>query len=269
MKLSSMTDRDDRPESRSFQTRETIPELYPVRKASVIKHGHVYYLPVSYFPIPPRERARLNLFLGELCRRHARLVEGSLFNYLSISHLVMKNEVLRQVTANLFDWRPRQVLALTPNLPPPQMPSEDELNRIQQEFSVEKMHEMMPLMTLISRKGAVQSAYETLFGAGGSCLYVSALDELKFLRAAKEVFGYRIQDPIYQALGCLPLFNMEILLEATERQFKALFSMVDLYIGESVGDGGLVITSEVCLDQALAELVDLIKDRHHDRTGRY
>ena len=269
MKLYSTEDRNDQSESQIFRTRDSIPEIYPVCKASVVKHGHVYYLPVSFFPIPSRERDRLNHFLAELCRHYAQLVEGSLSSYLSISNSVVKNEVLRQLVANMFDWRPRQMLALTPNQPPPQLPSEQEMNHLQQDFSIEKIHEMLPMMTFISRKSAVQSAYQTLFGAGGSCFYVSPLKEREFVRTMREVFGYRIEDPIFQALGCLPHFKMEILLEATGRQFEALYSVVDLYIGESLPDGGLVITSKVCLDQTLAELAKLIKDRRSDRTSQY
>jgi hypothetical protein len=250
----------------SLRAEKPIFDIYPVRKAGVVKPGNVYYIPVTSFPIPSRERNRLNQFLRELCGRYAELAERPLFSYLSILHSVMKQEVLRQVVINMFDWRPKQALAVMPNLPPPHTPSEEEINSVQEDFSLDKLHEMLPIMTLISRKAAVKSAYDTLFGAGGSVFYASSLDEKKFMLMTKEVFGYRIEDPIYRALDCLPFFRMNALLDATERQFKALYSVIDLYIGENIHDEGLIITSKVCLDKTMASLAHLIEGREPRRS---
>lgn len=233
-------------------------DIYPVRKAGVVRPGNVYYIPVTSFPIPSRERDRLMNFIGELCRQYAESAERPLFSYLSILHSVMKQEVLRQVVINMFDWRPKQMMAIVPNLPPPHTPSEEEINSGKDNFSLDNIHKMLPLMSLISRKDAVKPAYETLFGAGGCTFYASAHDEKRFLRMNKEVFGYRIEDPIYRAIDCLPFFTMSPLLEATDRQFMALHSVIDLYIGESIADEGLVITSRVCLDKTIAGLAPLI-----------
>jgi hypothetical protein len=251
----------NRPDGDSLYSGKPIFDIYPVRKAGVVRPGNVYYIPVTSFPIPSRERNRLNRFLTELCVQYAKLVDRPLFCYLAILHSIMKQEVLRQVVVNMFDWRPKQALAFMPHLPPPHSPSQEEINSVQKDFSLDKIHEMLPMMTLISRKDAVKPAYDTLLGAGGSTFYLSPLDEKKFLRMTREVFGHRIEDPIYRSLDCLPFFGMNALLNATEAQFKALYSVVNLYIGENIHDGGLIITSNVNLDKTLASLAPLIEGR--------
>jgi hypothetical protein len=122
------------------------------------------------------------------------------------------------------------------------------------------MHEMMPMMTCITRKTAVGPAYDALFGWGGATLYLSPLEEQMFFQMTKEVFGHRITEPVVQLLNCLPYFRINALLDATERQFKALYSTLGLYVGESVKDDGLVITCDRCLDEVIADLVYLLKD---------
>jgi hypothetical protein len=251
----------NRSDGDSLYSGKPVIDIYPVRKAGVVKPGNVYYIPVTSFPVPLRERHRLNRFLTELCVQYAKLVDRPLFCYFGILHSIMKQEVLRQVVNNMFDWRPKQALALMPHLPPPHSPSKEEMNSVQKDFSLDKMHEMLPMMTLISRRAAVKPAYDTLFGGGGSAFFLSPLDEKRFLRMTKEVFGHRIEDPIYRSLDCLPFFDMNALLNATERQFKALHSVVDLYIGENIHDEGLIITSAVCLDKTLAALAPLIEGK--------
>jgi hypothetical protein len=249
----------NRPEANSLQANKPIYDIFPVRKAGVVKHGNVYYIPVTSFPIPSRERRRLLQFLGELRASYAEIAERPLFDYLSILHSIMKQEVLRQVVANMFDWRPKQVMAFLPNLPPPHTPSEEEINALREDFSIDRIHELLPMLTLISRKDAVKPAYDGLFGVGGSAYYASTLEQMNFLRKSKEVFGHRIEDPIYRALDCLPYFSMNAFLEATEAQFKALYSLIDLYLGESIQDEGLIITSRLCLDETIAGLAHLIE----------
>jgi hypothetical protein len=235
-------------------------ELYPVRKVEVAEPGSVYYMPVSGFPLPELEREQLREFGSELRNRYAQLVERPLCNYLGIINSVLENEVLQLVVTNVFDWRPLQAWAFLPELPPAHLPSAEEIRSLQGDFSLERMHELIPMMTFITRKNAVGPAYDALFGCGGTTLYVSPLEEQKFFQITKEVFGHRLTQPMFRLLNCLPYFRINALLDATERQFKALYSTLGLYIGESVKDGGLVVTCDRCLDEVIADLVHLLKD---------
>jgi hypothetical protein len=235
-------------------------DLNPVRKAEVPEPGNVYYIPVSGFPVPELGREQLKQFGGELRNRYSQLAERPLCNYLGIINSVLRHEVLQLVVTNMFDWRPLQAFAFLPELPPAHLPTAEEIHSWESDFSPEKMHEMMPMMTCIARKNAVGPAYDALFGCGGATLYVSPLEEGKFFQMTKEVFGYKITEPMFQLLNCLPYFRINALLDATERQFKALYSTLGLYIGESVKDEGLVITCDRCLDEVIADLVYLLKD---------
>jgi hypothetical protein len=235
-------------------------ELYPVRKVEVAEPGSVYYIPVSGFPLPELEREQLRRFGGELRNRYAQLAERPLFNYLGIINSVVEYEVLQLVVTHMFDWRPLQALAFLPELPPAHLPTAEEIRSGKSDFSPEKMHEIMPMMTCITRKNAVGPAYDALFGCGGATLYLSPLEEQKFFQMTKEVFGHRITEPMFQPLNCLPYFRISALLDATEGQFEAMYSTLGLYMGESMKDKGLVITCDRCLDEVIADLVDLLKD---------
>jgi hypothetical protein len=235
-------------------------ELHPVRKAEVAEPGNVYYIPVSGFPLPELEREQLRRFVGELRNRYAQLAERPLCNYLGIINSVLEHEVLQLVVTNMFDWRPLQASAFLPELPPAHLPTAEETRSLQGDFSRDRGHEITPMMTCITRRNAVGPAYDALFGCGGAALYLSLLEEQQFFRITKEVFGHRITEPTFQPLNCLPYFRINALLNATERQFKALYSAVSLYIGESVKDEGLVMTCDRSLDEVIADLVYLLKD---------
>jgi hypothetical protein len=235
-------------------------ELYPVRKAEVAEPGNVYYIPVAGFPLSEVEREQLKRFGGELRNRYAQLAERPLCNYLGIINSVLGHEVLQLVVTHMFDWRPLQVLAFLPELPPAHLPTAEEIRSLESDFSPDRGHEITPMVTCITRQNAVGPAYDVLFGCGGASLYVSPLEEQKFFQMTKEVFGHRITEPMFQPLNCLPYFRLNALLDATERQFKALYSTLGLYIGESVKDEGFVITCDRCLDEVIADLVYLLKD---------
>jgi hypothetical protein len=255
-----MASDNDRPDFDPSDDEDWISRLYPVRKARVASPGHVYFIPVSSFPVPSGECGRLNQFLDALCGQYAESVEGPSFCYLAVLNSVLKDEALRLLVSKMFDWRPMQALAMFPSQAPPHLLTARERRDLEEDFSLEKLHQAAPMMTRISRKGAVKGAYADLLGTGGSAFYLSALDEQRFFRMTREVFGYRITEPIYQALKCLPFFYLDALLEATERQFQALQTVADLYIGESLEDGGVIITSSICLDRILARLAYLIDD---------
>ena len=231
-------------------------ELHPVRKAEGSQVGNVYFIPVTDFPIPELERERIKCFLSELKSQFIQLAGGSQFSLLGILNSVLEFEVLEKVGVNAFDWRPQIAMALFPDQPPPHLPGRAEATSWQNGFPV---HEVMPMITYITKKDAVLQAYEELFGCGGTLLYLSLLNVDRFFEKTKEVFGYKITDQCFQLINCLPAFRLDTLLNATDRQFQALYSMTDLFISESIQDGGVIITASKSLDKVISNLARLLR----------
>jgi hypothetical protein len=234
------------------------PELFPVRKAAVADRGNVYYIPVSGFPLPDAERKSIKLFLDELQLRYAGLVETEPLGCLGIISKVLEFEVLEKIGRNVFDWQPQLAMAIFPDQPPPHVPSREEALSWKEGFPV---HEVMPMISYITRKNAVKEAYDELFGCGGTILYATVLEERKLFAKTKEVFGYKITDKSFQMMDCLPVLGIDVLLNATSSQFRALHSVAGLYIGESMRDEGVVIASDRWLDREISELACLLLNK--------
>jgi hypothetical protein len=233
-------------------------KLYPFQKITVRAPASVYYLGVPSFPIPDRWRDTVKDMIEKLQGRFCAEPRPQMLTYLGVIHSMLKPELLRALMTNNLEWRPTTALALLPDQPTPRVPSVEEV--IEWEGNI-PLDEVMPLITYITKPNAVKEASDLLFGKGALAFYISPLGEQAFLKKMKEVFGYVIEDPALNVFDCLPFFRVDALLPANERQFKALFCALDLYVGESAKDGGYVIVSSKCLDDEIIELVSLFKSR--------
>jgi hypothetical protein len=232
-------------------------ELYPVCRVSISGNGNVYFIPVSRFPMSDTERKSIRYFLDELWRCYSNLAESNLPRYLGILNKVMEFGIIEKVCMHLFDWRIQVAIALSPDHPPSPLPTMEEVLSWKE---VPSVHELIPLIKYIAREDAVAEAHEELFGCGGTILYASAYEEEKLFAKTKEIFGYKISSPYLQFMKCLPVLEIDDLLEATDNQFRALYSAIGLYIGESMRDRGVVIISDKNLDREIADLVYLLPD---------
>jgi hypothetical protein len=233
-------------------------KLYPFQKVTVSAPASVYYLGVPSFPIPDRWRNTIKELIEKLQGQFCAEFGGQLVSYLGVIHSMLKPELLRALVTNNLEWRPTAALALLPDQPAPRIPSVEEV--IEWEGNI-PLDEVLPLITYIAKPNAVKEASDLLFGKGALAFYISPLGEQAFLKKMKEVFGYVIEDPALNVINCLPFFRINALVSASEKQFRALFRTLDLYIGESANDGGYVIVSSNCLDDEIIELVSSFKSR--------
>jgi hypothetical protein len=232
-------------------------ELYPVCRVSISGNGNVYFIPVSRFPISDTERKSIRYFLDELWRCYSNLAESNLRRYLGILNKVIEFDILEKMCLHMFDWPTQVAIALSPDHPPSPLPTREEVLSWKEMPSA---HEFIPMITYMAREGALAEAHEELFGCGGTILYTSTHGEEKLFAKTKEIFGYKISSPYLQFMQCLPVLEINDLLEATDNQFKALHSAIGLYIGESMRDRGVVIISDKNLDRKIADLVYLLPD---------
>ena len=226
--------------------------------------GQVYFLPASRFPLREIESIKVKQFIVMLTHSYTKLTETKQFECFAILHSILKFDLINRLAANMFDWRPMQALALHMNLPPPHMLTEKEGLLLLENGSIEKLHEIIPIISYVIREGAVAKAFDSLFGFGGGVLYLSALTGKEFLKISKTVFGHNIKEPAYQFMDCLPIFSIETLLEATTKQFMALNAVLGLYVGESIKDEGVIIISDRSLDREISSLTYLLKDQEAD-----
>jgi hypothetical protein len=205
--------------------------------------------------MPDEERKSVRSFLNELRKRYDNLAESSLFSCLGILNEVLEFERLEILGRHLFDWPTQAGIAVLPDRPLPQFPTRDEVMSWKE---IPSWHDLMPMITYITKKQAVTEAYEELFGCGGTVLYTSAHEEQKLFAKTKEIFGYRITNEFLQFMNCLPVLGINALLDATDNQFRALYSAVGLYMGESMQDGGVIIISDKKLDAEISELAYML-----------
>ena len=242
----------------SSAERSSEQELYPFQKAAVPAPASVYFLGVPSFPMPELWHGPIKEMIEKLQGRFRAEFEGNLLSYLGIIHSMLKPDLLRALVTNNLEWRPATALAILPDQPAPRIPSVEEVVKWEGNIPLD---EVMPLISYITNPNAVKDASDQLFGKGALAFYVSPLGEHAFLKRMKDVFGYVIEDPALNVMNCLPFFEIDALLSANEKQFKALFCALDLYIGESAKDRGYVIVSSACLDDKIMELVSSFKNR--------
>jgi hypothetical protein len=233
-------------------------EIYPVRKVRVAEKGNVYFIPVSRFPIPDTERKLIKSFLNELQKRYSMMAGVEMHGCLGVISKVLEFEVLEKIGENVFDWRPQLAMAILPDQPPPHVPSREEALSWKEGFPV---HEVMPMISYITKKNAIGEAYQELFGCGGTIFISTVLEERRMFAKTKDVFGYRITDKSFQLMECLPVLGIDALLKATSNQFRALYSVAGLYIGESMRDEGVIIVSDRWLDREISESAHLLSDK--------
>jgi hypothetical protein len=237
---------------------DDLDELLPFQKITVTPPASVYYLDTPTFPMRERERGKIKELIISLAGRFPGDERQQLFSYLGIIHSMLRPELLRAISMNKLEWRPMTALALLPGQPPPRIPDVEEVVERGGDISPD---EVLPAITYITKQSAVREASDRLFGMGALAIYVTSLEEQQFFRKTKEVFGHTIEDDALKFMNCLPFFAMDALMRATERQFRALFSVLELYIGESARDMGYIIISNKCLDDEIIELVSLFKSR--------
>ncbi|HKX30871.1 MAG TPA: hypothetical protein VJ302_24490 [Blastocatellia bacterium] len=100
-------------------------------------------------------------------------------------------------------------------------------------------------------------ARELLFGEGGWGFILSPLEETPFLEKTKALLLEGVEDEALKSMPfVMPFLRMDYFLNEIPRRLHRWFEILDLYLGESPKDGGLVIASRACLDELLVELVD-------------
>jgi len=241
----------------SYRSEKIKIDLYPACRVSVTEHGNVYFIPVSRFPIPEIERTSIRNFLNQLLKSYLDSAGSDLISCLGILNKVLEYEIIEKVCDNQFDWRSKMAIALFPDQPPPRIPSREEIISWKEVVSG---HDVVPMITYITRKYAVTEAHESLFGCGGTILYISPHEREKLLAKTKDIFGYKITAQCFQVMDCLPVLEIDALLKATDHQFQALYSAIGLYIGESMRDGGIIIISDRGLDREIADLTYLLPE---------
>lgn len=294
------TEHHPEPKSRLSEHRERT--LTPFVRASAITDCSIYWLPVSPFPMLPRQREWILEFHQRLAAHLAQSRKLRQETFLQFKSLYP--DLLNTFTARAGDHMPMSGASLTPGETPPELPDFDTIKK--QVESAGKngtpldVNQWMPdvLHWFLLKKPVEQR--ELFFGRGGMfTLYLPPDPETvapvievprfvkthpaysdsmqgeinaaysmrdRFLKQSKEMFGEPFRaDASYKGLMfVLPLFTSASLVQATPEQREHWFQVFDGYLIESRVDRGLVLAlKEPAFDDELITLVEQMEAEGH------
>ena len=278
------------------------PTLAPFVRATTVIDCSIYWLPVSQFPMLPRQREWILEFhkrLGTHLAQTRKLRQEMFLQFKSLYP-----DLLNSFTATSGDHMPMTGASLTPGEVPPELPDFESVKK-QVEAAGKNgkpldVNQWMPdvLHWFLLKKPERQR--ELFFGRGGMfTLYLAPDPETvapvievprymrthpaysdsmqgeinaayslrdKFLKQSKEAFGEPFRgDASYKGLMfVLPLFTSASLVQATPEQREAWFAIFDGYLIESKVDTGLVLAlKEPQFDEELMILLERMEADGH------
>lgn len=216
------------------------------------KHeGTALLLPVSGFPIPEPELARIREFLQGLSDRVIAKSRLSLEIFVQLAQLSLADGA-RRFSAHAPNWQPEMGLGVWPDREPPSLwAKEDFLNLGPGEKPRRVTYHVFRVTALPSRA----EARDVMFGLGTVIQIMTRDDSPSLLRAAREVLLPMIKEPAFRSFSYYaPLLDRNSLTAATAQQVQAWFCGSSLYIRESFEDTAILIASLQPLDTVLSEM---------------
>jgi hypothetical protein len=276
---------------------QTAKDLLPLRKASV-SDCHLYWIPVSAWPVPTREREWLLLFLAQTntLMETSRGLRGEFFlDYWTA------REVERPLLKNAIELLPFPGLARRPGAPLPKAPTGDELQEAGHGDRGFDMAKHTPTYCYWFMNKDFNRLLPLFFGHGGvSMIYLAPdpgtippkipyreeiselfpglpLEKLEamnaataamndgFLAKSKALFGVGLEDePQYEGLPFIvPLLETADFSRQPEEERKKWFELFQFHWRESPVDRGIFLASKLDIEEGLIELLKKMKEEGH------
>lgn len=211
-----------------------------------------YFIPVSAFPPPENELLRLRIFVRSLTAAIAAewKLSSEVFLQFNQFHLADAGSRLRD---HAREWRPALGLAADPQGPAPTIWSKEEFEQL------DPGQKLRPLCHKVFR---ITAASEVRRGARDLMLDVGAVLEFmvpegsdKFLDNSQRLILPQIKERVFQGFPFhVPRLGKKNLTAETAGQISAWLCGAEVYLAETVEDGGLVLISLRPLRPFLARL---------------
>jgi hypothetical protein len=175
--------------------------------------------------------------------------------------------LIKHFVLHATDYFPLGAIGFRPEAGPCKVPDYDDASAIdphktfkmlkekQQSFGLGDLFPTAPSMVYYLVAGQEQARHN-LTGRGGYGFVLSKLDQKTFFDMTKEMLARNSDD---EALLRMPLVAPTLTSASFTRGLRPdveqWFSMLDLYVQESPIDKGVLIASNRCLDEEIAELV--------------
>lgn len=248
----------------SIVAKQTEHEWLNVRKLQAIGSWHTYIIECPMFPCEARERELLRnslLMLTEIFLRNFGLHRAV---WLSLDHLHKDNQI-REISRNGRVWNPAVGIGLNPEEPPPRYwSSKDLLDRDYDSPMPVLKHTVLHLDTDMNGEDL---AIQLMGGSGGLLLtFHSELGNM-----VRDCW-YRTFQPLIEedGLAAYPLYVPLLTKSSINTDGQALdtwMGKVDIYVRESVEDGGVFILSRRALDDSIRACGNLHLDDAFTRSS--
>jgi hypothetical protein len=236
-------------------------DIKPIQKVHELQAGHVYLLPVSAYPLPAAEAQWVRTFSEKLIaeikkdrpnlRMEVIIRQGGIYTGL-LDHFV----------ENASRWMPEQGLAIIPHRPPPHIPTQEEMENIDPRSlgagDRPPAFDFMPeLIFRINNSGGREEAFRIMGGHSALHVFLTEVNESDLISNWKEVFGATVRERIFRAMPLfVPLFGIRSFSGVPEEKIISWLASLDLYIGESLEDNGIVIVSGNNIDNLIGAVLN-------------
>jgi len=167
-----------------------------------------------------------------------------------------------------IDYLPLGVAGYVPGSEPTRFPRYDDVKNVDAKLAYDKMmekkedfrmHDVFPHAPKMLHfiMADQEMARQNLMGRGGFTYFISKLPPADFTNLTKQMMAEFTKDPLMLEIPMVvPLFNSASFTAGSAAHMKRWYPMLDLYVGESPDDKGIIIASNRCLDEQLAEYAE-------------
>jgi hypothetical protein len=250
--------------------RDIDERIWPVRKhwgdGQWEENWSLYWLPVKFSN--KRDTVADVRFMDFFMRLLALFQTGpKLHEYSFIESQILHPYLLRRFVLDALEYFPLGAIGFRPEEGPSKMPDYDDamsvdpgktykmLQEKQQNFGMEDVFPNAPPILYYLPAGH-EKARQQMTGRGGYSYVLSKLNQTAFFEKTKEMLARNTDDEVLLRLPMVaPTLSAASFARAKRADLETWFSVLDLYVQESPRDKGVLIASNRCLDDEIAELV--------------
>jgi hypothetical protein len=257
----------------SGSDRQIDEQILPFRKHwpnhSWNQNWSLYWLPASF---NNRRDSRADPRFLDLFERFIMLFakEDGLRPYTFFDSQLIHPHLTEHFVLHAMDYLPLGAIGYFPGSEPTRFPNYDDATQIdagamyqklkekQQDFN---MHDVFPNApkSLQFIVGDHDMARRELMGRGGYSFALSKMSHAEFSAVTKQRMMENTQDPIMMEIPMvIPILSASSFTMAPVEHVAAWFKLLEFYVAESPVDKGILVASNRCLDEELAEYVKAV-----------
>ena len=258
--------------------------IWPVRKhwgdQSWDENWSLYWLPLEFRN--KRDTRGDPRFMDFFERLIAFFDQGpKLSQFTFFDSQLLHPYLLRHFVLQALDYFPMGAVGFRPEAGPCKVPDYDDVTKVdphktfsllqekQQAFGMSDLFPNSPPMLYYIVAGQEQARRE-LTGRGGYSFALSKQGQTAFFEATKQMLARNTSDETLLRMPIVaPVLSSASFTRSLRPDLERWFSLLDLYVIESPRDKGMVIASNRCLDEQIAEYVTASRLNESGRRRRF